>query len=456
MAPAPEFMDELLPDRAFEALGISRGLCKVLEDLGISAPSDIQRLAIPPLLAGQDLIGIAPTGTGKTLAYLLPIVQALRTGKVTFTKGPAALIVVPARELAQQVASVLQSLLADDLKHQIAVLFGGTGATAQKAQMEAGPCIVVGTPGRIQDFYLQELLVLKQVKFLVLDEADRLMDMGFMPQLRAMLEVLPRKRQNLLFSATFSHRVEVASAEFLEWPIKVQAAKQATVPKTIEERFYLVPNKATKLELLEALWQQMPAESSAFVFCRSRQDANHLLSHLNRNQTQAVGLHANKGQNVRTQTLEQFRTGEARLLVTTDVTSRGLDIPDVPFVFQMNLPLDIRDYVHRTGRTGRAGALGISISFIDPGDEVRLSGLAKLLGHPPVLLPLPADVPAHDTPREEAIEYERIKDDVRKAADPTFKGAFHVKQTGPKRVPKPKITAPRAKPGNRPTKRKGK
>ncbi len=456
MAPALEFMDELLPVRAFEALGISRGLCKILEQDGISAPSDIQRLAIPPLLAGQDLIGIAPTGTGKTLAYLLPIVQALRTGKLIFAKGPAALIVVPARELAQQVAQVLQSLLADDPKHQIAVLYGGTGTTAQKAQMDAGPCVVVGTPGRIQDFYRQEVLVLKQVKYLVLDEADRLMDMGFMPQLRAMLEVLPKKRQNLLFSATFSQRVEEASAEFLEWPVKVQAAKQATVPKTIEERFYLVPNKATKLELLEALWQQMPADSSAFVFCRSRQDANHLLNHLNRVGSQAVGLHANKGQNVRTQTLEQFRAGEARLLVTTDVTSRGLDIPAVPLVFQLNLPLDIRDYVHRTGRTGRAGALGMSFTFIDPGDEARISGLAKLLGHPPTLLPLPEGVPVHETPRAEAIDYERIRDDVRKAADPTFKGAFHEKRTGPKRLAKAKTVAPKVKTGNKPGKRKGK
>ena len=412
---------------SFEELGLSKGLCKILADQGLTEPTDVQALAIPPLLSGQDVIGIAPTGTGKTLAYLLPIFQALRTGKFETGKGPVALVVTPSRELAVQVAGVAEVLAAKDDAVRVACLYGGTGLTAQRGLLREKPQIVVGTPGRIRDFYSSQELVLKSIKFLVLDEADRLMDMGFTPQLRAMLEVLPLKRQNLLFSATFNPKVEAASAEFLEWPIKVQAAKQATVPSTITEHFYETANVATKRNLLLHLLTKTDLEAG-YVFCRSRQDANDVQAFLAGKGFAAEVLHANKGQNTRQQTLNSFIDGLVKWLVTTDVASRGLDVAAVPAVIQFGLPLDVRDYIHRTGRTGRAGIAGICHTFIDPGDNAHISALAKLLGHQIIMEPLPSSIPLTATPREETIVYEKAKDDIRRALDPSFKGAFHEKK----------------------------
>lgn len=420
--------DKSLIIKSFEDLGLAKGLCKILAEQGFLTPTDIQSLALPPLLAGQDVIGIAPTGTGKTLAYLLPVFQLVRSGKISATKGPVALIVAPARELAVQVAEVAQSLAAGDESIKIACVYGGAGPTAQRRQLEQQPHIVIGTPGRIREFYLDGTLVLKQIKFLVLDEADRLMDMGFMPQLRAMLEVLPRKRQNLLFSATFNHKVEAASAEFLEWPVRVQAAKQASLPDTILEHFYATPNQATKRNLLLYLIGLAGEEESGFLFCRSRLEANEVQAFLQQKGVRAEVLHANKGQHTRQKALEAFKTGETRWLVTTDVASRGLDVAGVPLVVQYGLPLDIRDYVHRSGRTGRAGQSGVCHTFVDPGDEAHISGLAKLLGRQVPLQQVPAATLVALTPHEERIGYERSKDEIKRAADPTFKGAFHEKK----------------------------
>lgn len=437
--------------KSFEDLGLSKGLCKILTEEGYETPTDIQTLAIPPLLAGQDLIGVAPTGTGKTLAYLLPVFQEIRQSKVAQTKGPVALVVTPSRELASQVAAVATQLAAGDDAVRIACIYGGAGLTTQRTLLQGNPHIVVGTPGRIREFYLSQDLVLKSVRFLILDEADRLMDMGFMPQLRAMLEVLPRKRQNLLFSATFNQRVEQASAEFLEWPVKVQAAKQATVPTTITEHFYQTPNLATKRNLLLDLIQR-DEEGSGFIFCRSRQEANDVEGFLKQRNVKAEVLHANKGQNTRNKTLDDFKAGIVQWLVTTDVASRGLDVAAVPMVIQFALPLDIRDYIHRTGRTGRAGVAGICYTFIDPGDEARISPLNKLLGKQVPLEPAPEQVVVETTQRDEAIAYERVKDEVKRKLDPTFKGAFHEKKV-PRPTPAPKKTGggPAKKDSRKPT-----
>jgi ATP-dependent RNA helicase RhlE len=421
----------------FEDLGVSKGLCKILAHNGYDTPTDIQKLAIPPIAAGQDVIGVAPTGTGKTLAYLLPILQYVRKTKVNIAKGPLALVVAPSRELAVQVAKVAELLAEDDENCRVACVFGGAGIVAQRQALAGHPSIVVGTPGRIRDLYSSQDLVLTAVKFLVLDEADRLMDMGFTPQLRAMLEVLPLKRQTLLFSATFNTRVETASADFLEWPVKVQAAKQATVPTTIAEQFIAANNRATKLALLADIVEGSQEISSGFVFCKTRQEANGICAFLVERGLVAQVLHANKGQNTRQAALDAFKAGTIHWLVTTDVASRGLDVVALPMVIQFGLPVDIRDYIHRTGRTGRAGVPGKSLTLIDPADQTRVPQLQKLVGKTITLAPTPSGLEVAITPREELIEYERAKDDIRKALDPTFKGAFHEKRKVFKGLEKP-------------------
>jgi ATP-dependent RNA helicase RhlE len=241
------------------------------------------------------------------------------------------------------------------------------------------------------------------------------------------LEVVPRKKQILLFSATFNAKVEEASAEFLEWPVKVLASKQATVPDTITEHFVLTPNLATKWKMLSLLAK----DSAGFVFARTRQQGNQITQFLQDNGFLADVLHANKGQNTRQKALEGFREGSFNWLVTTDVASRGLDIAGVPLVLQFGLPLDIRDYIHRTGRTGRAGQPGTSYTFLDPGDEARMPDLQKLLGRKVVPDELPLSLVVAETPATEKIEYERIRDEIRQKEDPTFKGAFHKKQNIP-------------------------
>jgi len=417
-----------MEESLFSALGLSNGLCKVLADNGIEVPTDIQKLAIPPAVSGQDIIGIAPTGTGKTLAYLLPIFQEIRKSKDGFLKGPIGLVVTPSRELAAQVADVARILTDNNEVLSVVCIYGGAGTKSQKQLLANHPCLVVGTPGRIRELYSSQDLILKAVRFLVLDEADRLMDMGFTPQLRAMLEILPQKRQTFLFSATFNTRVEEATAEFLEWPVKVQAAKQATVPNTIVEHFIRTQNRATKFNLLEYFIKaNTEGQGSGFIFCRTRQEANQVVYHLKERQILADVLHANKGQNTRQAALDAFKEGQVPWLVTTDVSARGLDVAAVPQVIQFGLPLDIRDYIHRTGRTGRAGVSGISYTFLDPADEARISPLQKLIGSVVRIEEPPETTIEKSTPKEEQIEYERAKDEVRRALDPTFKGAFHEK-----------------------------
>jgi|GEM_PF-4895023 len=425
-------------EQAFADLGLSKGLCKILADMGFHTPTLIQELALPPILSGQDVIGVAPTGTGKTLAYILPVLQAIRLRKASFAKGPVALVVTPTRELARQVADVAKAFTAHDEAWTVACLTGGAGMQSQIKELEAQPFMVVGTPGRIQELYSQRVLLLTQISFLILDEADRLMDMGFTPQLYKMLEVLPRKKQMMLFSATFGPRVEEATANFMEWPVKVEASKQATLPSTIEEHLIAVPNKATK----QAALKDLLAKGSGFLFARSRQEANDVAAGLKAAGTLAEVLHSNKGQNTRFATLDLFKTGQLSWLVTTDVAARGLDVEAVPMVVQIGLPVDMKDYVHRTGRTGRAGISGICYTFIDPADEARLPMLQKILGRKVLLEPpLPEWVVA-DTPREELIEYARSVDEAKQAADPTFKGAFHEK----KRVIEKKAEKTKTKP----------
>lgn len=414
----------------FEDLKLNRQLLNAVADMGYEYATPIQEQAIPQIMAGHDILGIAQTGTGKTAAYLLPVLM-----KIKYAQGilPRAVITAPTRELVLQISDNLKELSKNtDLR--FATLYGGVGPKYQKEVLANGVDIVVATPGRMLDLYLEGLLMFKHIEVLIIDEADKMMDMGFMPQIRRMLEVLPRKRQNLLFSATFAPKVELLAAEFLEYPVKVEVSPQATPVETVTQILYEVPNFKTKVNLLLHLLQHNPDMSRVFVFVRTRLIAENISKYLERKLGVANVrvIHANKGQNTRINAMDAFREGEIRVLVATDVAARGLDIPHVTHVINFDFPVIYEDYVHRIGRTGRAQALGAAITFMNKSERWHLNHLQKLIRMTVPQESIPGDVYIEETPVEEEQDMLRQIDDQRKKDDPTFQGAFHEKKNAVK------------------------
>ena len=338
----------------FSDLKVTRQYLDALEDMGISEPTEIQRKAIPRIRAGQDVIGIAQTGTGKTLAFLLPLMAMLSHAQ---GKGPRCVILTPAKELALQIAEVAKRLAArTDLR--VEVIYGGVGHRAQQARLEEGCDLVVATPGRFMELYLRQAFQTASIAHLVLDEADRMMDLGFMPQLRKLLEILPTKRQNLLFSATYPPKTEEMAGEFLLWPTRVEAAPQSTPVETVIQSGYRADNFGTKLNLLSSLLAALPEEMQALLFVREKDQAERIGQRVAQDVSPSVRtLHANKGQNSRIHAMDQFKEGELRFLVATDVASRGIDVPQLDLVINVTVPRDPHDYIHRIGRTVRRTTL---------------------------------------------------------------------------------------------------
>jgi ATP-dependent RNA helicase RhlE len=409
----------------FEDFKLNKQLLTAVAELGFSDPTEIQLKAIPQALAGHDIIGIAQTGTGKTAAYLLPILM-----KVKYAQGddPRALILAPTRELCIQINEQISSLGRNtDIRHT--AIYGGTGTKAQIEAIAKGIDILVATPGRLMDLYLTKKLVLKQIRTLVLDEADRMMDMGFMPQLRKILEIIPRKRQNLLFSATMPEKVEILSAEFLEFPLKIEVAPQATPVETVEQKLYHVPNLRTKINLLQHFLNNEEVFNRVIVFTRTKKNANDIFKFIKRKVEDEVKvIHANKDQNARINAIEAFREGTVRVLVSTDVTARGIDISMVTHVINFDVPILYEDYVHRIGRTGRARNLGEAITFATPAEELHIKEIEKIIKMQIPVLKLPVGVAIEKTAFEEQQEIAREIDDFKKRKDPDFKGAFHEKK----------------------------
>ncbi len=412
----------------FEDLKVTRQYLNVLEEMGISEPTEIQCKAIPRIRAGQDVIGIAQTGTGKTLAFLLPLMAMLSHAQ---GKGPRCIILTPAKELALQIARVAAELAgASDLRVQ--VVYGGVGHRAQQESLEEGCDLIVATPGRFMELYLRQAFDIKGIQHLVLDEADRLMDLGFMPQLRKLLEVLPVKRQNLLFSATYPPKTEEMAGEFLLWPTRVEASPQSTAVDIIEQSGIKAPNFGTKLNLLEALIRDGDIPEQALLFVREKDQAERIGQRIAQAITSSVRtLHANKGQNSRINAMDAFKAGELRFLVATDVASRGIDVPRLDMVINVTVPKDPHDYIHRIGRTGRAKRKGRALTLVDPSEMAALKRVEGLLGAPLMLTPLPEGVEEVPTPKWEAQAMARAVDREKRKADPTFKGAFHEKKRKP-------------------------
>lgn len=436
----------------FEEFDLNRQLLNAVAEVGYTEPTAIQQQAIPLIGAGHDVLGIAQTGTGKTAAYLLPLLM-----KVKYAQGQdlRALILAPTRELVMQIDEAIGELAKyTDLRH--VAIYGGLGPKTQIEAIQRGLDILVATPGRFLDLYLRGEIVVKQLKTLVLDEADKMMDMGFMPQIRRILEVIPRKRQNLLFSATFSARVEGLSHEFLEYPMRVEVTPQATTAEMVAQRLYEVPNHQTKINLLAHLLGD-ESLSRVIVFVRSKTTADEIFKFIDRKvvpEEQVRVIHANKGQNTRINAMEAFREGSVRVLVATDVAARGIDIQEVSHVINFDVPLIYEDYVHRIGRTGRANRAGEAITFMTVAEALHIEKIEEIIHQPIPRAPIPAEVAIQETPFAERQQMLRELDDQRKRADPTFQGAFHEKKkrpaparpnaganpTGPR--PKPATSAP--------------
>ncbi|WP_448519103.1 DEAD/DEAH box helicase [Rhodoflexus sp.] len=412
----------------FAAFKLNKQLFSAIQDLGWENPTPIQEKAIPLALEGHDILGIAQTGTGKTAAYLLPLLMRLKYAQSDF---PRALIIAPTRELVMQIAEHFKLLAAyTDLR--CTALYGGIGMKAQVESVVAGTDVIIATPGRFMDVYRTGELVLKELKTFILDEADKLMDMGFMPQIRKLLEIIPRKRQNLLFSATMPDKVVRLSEEFLEAPLRVEIAPQATPAQTVAQQLYFVPNLKTKINLLGHLLADEADVVRAIIFCRTKENAENIGKFLSRKVTPFVRtIHANKGQNTRINAMQAFKEGGVRVLVATDVAARGIDVSEVSHVINFDVPIIYEDYVHRIGRTGRAGEDGIAITFCTEAEAYHIEKIQKLIRQSIPVMPLPEAVKIEATGFEEAQEMAREIDRQKRRENPDFKGAFHEKKNKP-------------------------
>ncbi|AYA37455.1 DEAD/DEAH box helicase [Hymenobacter oligotrophus] len=423
-------MTEPTPEQAaaplsFEDFKLNKQLLTAVAEAGFERPTPVQQQAIPLLLAGHDLLGVAQTGTGKTAAFGLPLLM-----KVKYAQGthPRALVLAPTRELILQLETHLRKLAAyTDLR--IVAVYGGVGVKTHSEAVRNGVDILLATPGRLMELYSKGDLVLKELKTLVLDEADKMMDMGFMPQIRRLLEIIPRKRQNMLFSATMPPKVEELSAEFLEFPVKIEVTPSAAPASTVQQTLYEVPNFLTKIHLLEHLVADVEVFNRVIIFARSKETADNIFHFLNRKiEGESRVIHGNKGQNTRLNSMDAFREGGVRFLVATDVAARGIDIPEVSHVINFDVPVVYDDYVHRIGRTGRAERTGAAVTFATPAEMPHVQRIEELMRQPIPQHPLPPEVKISETPFEEAQRMARELDTLRRKADPNYKGAFHEKQ----------------------------
>ncbi|MFC0319579.1 MULTISPECIES: DEAD/DEAH box helicase [Olivibacter] len=440
--------------KSFEDFKFNRQILNAIADAKYKEPTAIQQKAITPILAGQDVMGIAQTGTGKTAAYVLPIIMKLKYAQGS---DPRALILSPTRELAMQIEENIQ-LFAKYTDLRTVVLYGGLGPKQQIEALEKGVDILVATPGRFLDLYLAEHINTKQIKLLVMDEADKMMDMGFIGKIHRILEVVPRKRQNLLFSATMSELVHKIAGDFLAFPTIVEVSPQATPANTVSQQLYFVPNTKTKINLLQYLLKNDEDFHRLIIFSKTKTIADNIYHFLSRKygEDEVRVIHANKGQNTRINSINAFKEGSVRILVATDVAARGLDVSDVSHVINFDIPIVIEDYVHRIGRTGRATKSGIAISMCTPAEAYYIAKIEKLIRQQIPVSELPAEVLIEKTPFEEKQAQAREIDMQKRKENPEFKGAFHEKKAANKKVNKAgksKTASKRATKGNMKRKR---
>ena len=360
----------------FSALGIVEPLMRALSDAGYVDPTPIQLQAIPALLEGRDLLGLAQTGTGKTAAFTLPILQRLMTGhELRRPKTARALILAPTRELAIQIHDSVRAY-GRHLHLRSTVVVGGIAQSPQVKALAAGVDILVATPGRLLDHMSQGNVRLDQVSHLVLDEADRMLDMGFIRDIRKIVAALPKKRHSMMFSATMPADVEALGQFILHQPVRIDLSPKKRTAENIDQRVYFVP-AADKRALLASMLKDR-AFGRVLVFTRTKHVANRVAEYLDKNGFAADAIHGNKSQSARQKALARFKSGEARVLVATDIAARGIDVDDITHVVNYELPNEPESYIHRIGRTARAGAAGIAIAFCDPSENEYLRDIERL------------------------------------------------------------------------------
>jgi ATP-dependent RNA helicase RhlE len=364
---------------SFDSLGLCAELLSAIASQGYTTPTPIQSGAIPLVFEGCDLLAGAQTGTGKTAAFALPIVQRL-SEKVPKEKRrkPRALVLVPTRELAAQVSEQMNNY-ARRLALRSTMIYGGVTIQAQIERLHRGVDIVVATPGRLLDHAERGTIDLSRIQFLVLDEADRMLDLGFIDDIKQVAEYLPAKRQTLLFSATYPQSIKQLADQLLNHPRRIEVARPNIAAEAVTQAIYEV-ERSRKREMLSLLIRQ-GGWNQVLVFCRTRYGADKLTEELNYDKVKAAAIHSNKSQSIRTRTLAEFKQGEFRVLVATDVAARGLDIERLPHVVNYDLPQVPEDYVHRIGRTGRAGEEGVALSLVSPEERLQLAAIEKLLNY---------------------------------------------------------------------------
>ncbi|HND88190.1 MAG TPA: DEAD/DEAH box helicase, partial [Saprospiraceae bacterium] len=373
----------------FDDLNLSRPLLSALRDLNFTEPTPIQHKAFSVILSGRDAVGIAQTGTGKTFAYLLPILRQL-----TFSqqKEPRVLILVPTRELVVQLVGEIQKLTAY-MSVRTEGVYGGTNINTQKERVGNGVDILVATPGRLVDLAMGRFVSLRQVRQLVIDEVDEMMQLGFRAQLTTIFDLLPRRRQNLMFSATMTEEVDDLIQEFFNHPLPLEVTRAGTPLERIRQSAYRVPNFYTKVSLLEHLLDTDPSMQKVLIFCPSKRAADLLDKELEiAYPDQFEVIHSNKSQNFRLNAVTRFERGECRGLIATDVLARGIDLSEVSHVICMDTPAEPETYIHRIGRTGRADRDGVAVLFVGKTDGPAQAAIEALMGQPIPLLPLPEEV----------------------------------------------------------------
>lgn len=361
----------------FKDLNISKQILKALEEAGFERPTPIQEQAFSIIRSGRDMVGIAQTGTGKTLAYLIPLLMKLHYAQGNY---PRALVIVPTRELVVQVCESVE-LLTEYMDIRCVGIYGGTNIRTQQAAVYEGVDLLVATPGRFMDIYMNGIIRTGQVKTVVVDEADRLMDLGFMPQLTSILEVVPEKHQTLLFSATFSSSVDGMAREFLAPdPVRVETEASATPVEHVAQYRYDVPNIATKINLLKLLLADKDEFRRVMVFTETKKNADRIVEKLADHWKGELSvLHSNKAQNTRLNALRAFKEGQTRIMISSDVAARGIDVQDVSHVINFDIPSIPEEYVHRIGRTARAGKEGVAISFVSEKEEPKFRDIETLI-----------------------------------------------------------------------------
>ena len=362
----------------FDKLGLSDSLLKAVKVTGYTKPTLIQEKAIPAILSGKDVMAAAQTGTGKTAGFTLPLLQLLNWRKKPTPYEIRALVLTPTRELATQVKESIEKYGANE-KLKYGVVFGGVNINPQKQKLKNGLDILIATPGRLLDLHQQQSVKFNEIEVLILDEADRMLDMGFIKDIRRILKLMPKQRQNLMFSATFSNEIRQLAKTICQKPIEIDVSPRNSTVKLISQKLFKI-EKTRKTDLLCALISS--TSEQALVFIRTKYGANNLVKKLHRNNISALTIHGNRSQAQRTKALDMFKDDEVQVLVATDIAARGIDIDQLPTVINFDLPQVPEDYVHRIGRTGRAGTSGNAISLVSAEEKKQLRDIERVIKKP--------------------------------------------------------------------------